>query len=113
MLWAFLHSVVLLRTDRGCPQQWIGKMSRPAAAERCPPGEANEKGRFRMYDRNCYVDVRLLGCALVLLVMALLTIHTGLAKKTAAVADAAPAAVISTQDTSLSESAGNVLYTHL
>ena len=24
-----------------------------------------------MYDRNCYVDVRLLGCALVLLVMAL------------------------------------------
>ena len=89
-------------------------MSRPAAAERCPPGEAKEKGRFRMYDRNCYVDVRLLGCALVLLVMALLTIHTGLAKKAvSAVADATPAAAISTQDTSLSESAGNVLYTHL
>ena len=67
-----------------------------------------------MYDRNCNVDLRLLGCALVLLVMALLTIHTGLAKKAVSVvADAAPAAVISTQDTSLSESAGNVLYTHL
>lgn len=67
-----------------------------------------------MYDRNCNVDLRLLGCALVLLVMALLTIHTGLAKKTVSVvADAAPAAAISTQDTSLSESAGNVLYTHL
>ena len=67
-----------------------------------------------MYDRNCYVDVRLLGCALVLLVMALLTIHTGLANKAVSVvADAAPAAAISTQDTSLSESAGNVLYTHL
>jgi len=34
-----------------------------------------------MYDRKCYVDIRLLGCALVLLVMALLTIHTGLDKK--------------------------------
>lgn len=33
-----------------------------------------------MYDRKCDVDIRLLGCALVLLVMALLTIHTGLAK---------------------------------
>lgn len=83
-------------------------------AERCPSDEAKEKGRFRMYDRNCYVDVRLLGCALVLLVMALLTIHTGLTKKAvAAVADAAPATVISMQDTSLSEAAGNVLYTHL
>ena len=34
-----------------------------------------------MYDRKCYVDIRLLGCALVLLVMALLIIHTGLDKK--------------------------------
>ena len=28
-----------------------------------------------MYDWKCDVDIRLLGCALVLLVMALLTIH--------------------------------------
>ena len=47
-----------------------------------------------MYDRKCYVDIRLLGCALVLLVMALLTIHTGLDKKAVtAAADPAPAAV--------------------
>ena len=67
-----------------------------------------EKGRFRMYDRKCDVDIRLLGCALVLLVMALLTIHTGLAKKAVtAAADPAPAAVVSTQDTRLSEVAGS------
>ena len=95
-LWAFLHFVVLLRTDRGGPQQRIGNISRPAAAETCPPGRAKmEKGRFRMYDRKCDVDIRLLGCALVLLVMALLTIHTGLAKKAVtAAADPAPAAVV-------------------
>ena len=59
-----------------------------------------------MYDRKCYVDIRLLGCALVLLVMALLTIHTGLDKKAVtAAADPAPAAVVSTQDTRLSEDA--------
>ena len=70
-----------------------------------------EKGRFRMYDRKCDVDIRLLGCALVLLVMALLTIHTGLAKKdVTAAADPAPAAVVSTQDTRLSEDAGSVRY---
>ena len=40
MLWAFLHFVVLLRTDRGGPQQRIGNISRPAAAETCPPGRA-------------------------------------------------------------------------
>ena len=114
-LWAFLHFVVLLRTDRGGPQQRIGNISRPAAAETCPPGRAKmEKGRFRMYDRKCDVDIRLLGCALVLLVMALLTIHTGLAKKAVtAAADPAPAAVVSTQDTGLSEDAGSVRYTHL
>lgn len=56
------------------------------------------------------MDIRLLGCALVLLVMALLTIHTDLAKKAViAAADPAPAAV-STQDTSLSEDAGGVRY---
>ena len=105
----FLHFVVLLRTDRGGPQQRIGNISRPAAAETCPPGRAEmEKGRFRMYDRKCDVDIRLLGCALVLLVMALLTIHTGLAKKAVtAAADPAPAAVVSTQDTRLSEDAGS------
>jgi hypothetical protein len=70
-----------------------------------------EKGRFRMYDQKCDVDIRLLGCALVLLVMALLTIHTGLAKKAVtAAADPAPAAVVSTQDTRLSEDAGSVRY---
>ena len=70
-----------------------------------------EKGRFRMYDRKCDVDIRLLGCALVLLVMALLTIHTGLAKKAVtAAADPAPAAVVSTQDTRLSEDTGSVRY---
>ena len=64
-----------------------------------------------MYDRKCDVDIRLLGCALVLLVMALLTIHTGLAKKdVTAAADPAPAAVVSTQDTRLSEDAGSVRY---
>ena len=64
-----------------------------------------------MYDRKCYVDIRLLGCALVLLVMALLTIHTGLDKKAVtAAADPAPAAVVSTQDTRLSEDAGSVRY---
>ena len=108
-LWAFLHFVVLLRTDRGGPQQRIGNISRPAAAETCPPGRAKmEKGRFRMYDRKCDVDIRLLGCALVLLVMALLTIHTGLAKKAVTTAaDPAPAAVVSTQDPRLSEDAGS------
>ena len=61
-----------------------------------------------MYDRKCDVDIRLLGCALVLLVMALLTIHTGLAKKAVtAAADPAPAAVVSTQDPRLSEDAGS------
>lgn len=46
--------------------------------------------------------------------MALLTIHTGLAKKAVtAAADPAPAAVVSTQDTRLSEDAGSVRYTHL
>lgn len=111
-LWAFLHFVVLLRTDRGGPQQRIGNISRPAAAETCPPSRAKmEKGRFRMYDRKCDVDIRLLGCALVLLVMALLTIHTGLARKAVtAAADPAPAAVVSTQDTRLSEDAGSVRY---
>ena len=39
-LWAFLHFVILLRTDRGGPQQRIGNISRPAAAETCPPGRA-------------------------------------------------------------------------
>ena len=64
-----------------------------------------------MYDWKCDVDIRLLGCALVLLVMALLTIHTGLAKKSVtAAADPAPAAVVSTQDTRLSEDAGSVRY---
>ena len=108
-LWAFLHFVVLLRTDRGGPQQRIGNISRPAAAETCPPGRAKmEKGRFRMYDRKCDVDIRLLGCALVLLVMALLTIHTGLAKKAVTTAaNPAPAAVVSTQDPRLSEDAGS------
>ena len=73
-----------------------------------------EKGRFRMYDRKCDVDIRLLGCALVLLVMALLTIHTGLAKKAvSASAEAAYAAVVSNQDTRLSEDAGSVRYTPL
>ena len=111
-LWAFLHFVVLLRTDRGDPQQRTGNISRPAAAETCPPGRAKmEKERFRMYDRKCYVDIRLLGCALVLLVMALLTIHTGLDKKAVtAAANPAPAAVVSTQDTRLSEDAGSVRY---
>ena len=43
--------------------------------------------------------------------MALLTIHTGLAKKAVtAAADPAPAAVVSTQDTRLSEDAGSVRY---
>ena len=54
-----------------------------------------------MYDRKCDVDIRLLGCALVLLVMALLTIHTGLAKKSVTAA-ADPAR--------LSEDAGSVRY---
>ena len=48
-----MHFVVLLRTDRGGPQQRIGNISRPAAAETCPPGRAKmekvlgTKSRFR------------------------------------------------------------------
>ena len=41
-------STPLLRTDRGGPQQRIGNISRPAAAETCPPGRAkNGKGAFQ------------------------------------------------------------------
>ena len=114
-LWAFLHFVVLLRTDRGGPQRRIGKHQSARRGGNVSAGQGKmEKGRFRMYDRKCDVDIRLLGCALVLLVMALLTIHTGLAKKAVtAAADPASAAVVSTQDTRLSEDAGSVRYTHL
>ena len=46
-LWAFLHFVVLQRTDRGGPQQRIGNISRPAAAETCPPGRTPVCPRMR------------------------------------------------------------------
>lgn len=68
-----------------------------------------------MYDRNNGVDLRLLGCALVLLVMALLTIRSGLAKQAAAAAaNAAPAAVLSAQESAPAEADEDVLlYAHL
>ena len=93
-LWNVLGNASL-RADRGGPQRKIGMR---AAAEWCLPGRKREKGEGIMNENVDGMMIRLVGLALAVLLMAGMTIYTGLFPKASAKAADTHAAVISVQD---------------
>ena len=92
-LWNVLGNASL-RADRGGPQR--RKLECGTAAERCLPGRKRGKGEGIMNENVDGMMIRLVGLALAVLLMAGMTIYTGLFKKTSDMD--AHAAVISVQD---------------
>ena len=93
-LWNVLGNASL-RADRGGPQRKTGMWT---AAERCLPGRKREKGEGIMNENVDGMMIRLVGLALAVLIMAGMTIYTGLFPKASAKAADTHAAVISVQD---------------
>ena len=94
-LWNVLGNVSL-RADRGGPQR--RKLECGTAAERCLPGRKRGKGEGIMNENVDSLMIRLVGLALAVLMMAGMTIYTGLFPKASAKAADTHAAVISVQE---------------
>ena len=94
-LWNVLRKASL-RADRGGPQR--RKLECGTTAERCLPGRKRGKGEGIMNENVDSLMIRLVGLALAVLMMAGMTIYTGLFPKASAKAADTHAAVISVQE---------------